>query len=72
MLTDEVRDKLVRQILVALDECYREEIERWRGIAEKLRTVIEVHQQSSFDLIKDNPAVRMSEADYELWEVLQD
>ena len=72
MLTDEVRDKLVRQVLVTLDECYREEIERWRNIADRLRLAVEAHQQASFDLVKDNPAVRLSEADYELWEVLED
>lgn len=72
MLTDEVRDKLVRQVLVTLDECYREEIERWRGIADRLKAAIEVHQVGSLDLVKDNPAVRLSEADYELWEVLED
>ncbi len=65
MLTDEVRDKLVRQVLVTLDECYREEIER-------LRLAIRVHQEHSLELIQNNPAVRLSEADYELWEVLGD
>jgi hypothetical protein len=68
MLTDERKAKAQRilaRLLEALDESYRDEIER-------LRLAIRVHQEHSLELIQNNPAVRLSEADYELWEVLGD
>jgi hypothetical protein len=68
MLTDERKAKAQRilaRLLEALDESYRDEIER-------LRLAIRVHQEQSLEMIQNNPAVRLSEADYQLWEVLGD
>ena len=59
------RQELLNRLLEALDEAYRDEVER-------LRLAIRVHQEHSLELIQNNPAVRLSEADYELWEVLGD
>jgi hypothetical protein len=46
-------------------ECCDEEIER-------LWSAIEAHQQRSLQMVKDDPKIRLSAADYELWEVLGD
>ena len=59
----ESRKQLLAKLLEALDEAYRDEVER-------LRLAIEVHMQASLELVKDDPRVRLSEADYQLWEVL--
>ena len=72
MLTDERKRQIIAPLLAALDEAYRDEIERLRCINDRLKAAIEVHQEHSLELIQNNLAVRLSEADYELWEVLGD
>ena len=59
------RKELIDKLLEALDEAYREEIERLRG-------AIETHMAASLELVKDDPRVRLSEADYQLWEMLRE
>lgn len=68
MLSDEQRkraDEILCDLMSMVREACDEEIER-------LRLAIEVHQQHSLDLVKDDPRVRLSDADYELWEALND
>ena len=68
MLTDEQRkraDQILADLMAMVRECCEEEIER-------LRLAIEMHQQRSLQMVKDDPKIRLSAADYELWEVLGD
>lgn len=37
---------------------------------ERLIKAIEQHMEQSLQMVKDDPRVRLSEADYQLWEVL--
>lgn len=39
---------------------------------DKLRKAIWQHMEQSLDLVRNDPRVRLSEADYQLWEVLND
>ncbi len=57
------KQRMLNKLLEALDETYREEIER-------LRQAIETHMNDSVALVQNDPKVRLSEADYQLWEVL--
>jgi hypothetical protein len=66
MLTDEQKaraDQILADLMAMVRECCEEEIER-------LWSAIEAHQQRSLQMIKDDPKIRLSAADYELWEVL--
>jgi hypothetical protein len=66
MLTDEQRkraDQILADLMSLVRESCDEEIER-------LRLAIETHQQRSLQMVKDDPKIRLSDADYELWEVL--
>jgi hypothetical protein len=68
MLTDEQRkraDQILADLMSLVRESCDEEIER-------LRLAIETHQQRSLQMVKDDPKIRLSEADYELWKVLGD
>ena len=68
MLTDEQRrraDQILADLMGMVREACNEEIER-------LRLAIEAHQQRSLQMVKDDPKIRLSAADYELWEVLGD
>ena len=71
--------RILARLLESLDESYRDEIERSRNLSEqnywlatKFKTAIYKHMQESLELVKDDPRVRLSEADYKLWEVLED
>ena len=57
------KQRMLNKLLEALDETYREEIER-------LRQAIETHMNDSVALVQNDPKVRLSEADYQLWEAL--
>jgi hypothetical protein len=68
MLTDEQKaraDQILADLMAMVRECCEEEIER-------LWSAIESHQQRSLQMVKDDPKIRLSAADYELWEVLGD
>jgi len=39
---------------------------------ERLRLAIEMHQRHSLQMLIEDPRIRLSEADYELWKVLGD
>lgn len=39
---------------------------------ERLRKAVLNHMEQSLDLVRNDPRVRLSEADYQLWEVLND
>ena len=68
MLTDEQRrraDQILADLMSLVRETCNEEIER-------LRLAIEVHQQHSLQMVRDDSNIRLSAADYELWEVLGD
>jgi len=68
MLTDEQKaraDQILADLMSLVREACDEEIER-------LRLAVEVHQQRSLEMVKDDPRIRLSDADYELWEVLGD
>jgi hypothetical protein len=41
-----------------------------RKEVERLIKAIEQHMESSLELVKNDPRVRLSEADYKLWEAL--
>jgi hypothetical protein len=65
MLTDEQKartDQILADLMAMVRECCEEEIER-------LRLAIEMHQRHSLQMVKDDPKIRLSAADYELWEV---
>jgi hypothetical protein len=55
--------ELHQRLNSAVRESRDEEIER-------LRLAIEMHQRHSLQMVKDDPKIRLSAADYELWEVL--
>jgi len=68
MLTDEQRrraDQILADLMAMVRECCEEEIER-------LRLAIEMHQRHSLQMVIEDPKIRLSAADYELWEVLGD
>lgn len=44
--------------------------EEWANEVKRLKDAIEQHMHDSLKLIQDDPKVRLSEADYKLWEVL--
>lgn len=66
MLTDEQRkraDQILADLMSVVRESCNEEIER-------LRLAIEMHQRHSLQMVIEDPKIRLSAADYELWEVL--
>jgi len=66
MLTDEQRkraDQILADLMAMVRESCDEEIER-------LRLAIEIHQRHSLQMVIEDPKIRLSAADYELWEVL--
>lgn len=66
MLTNEQRmkaDELLGKLVGFACEEYASEIKR-------LTQAIETHMESSLAMVKDDPRIRLSEADYKLWEVL--
>jgi len=66
MLTDEQRkraDQILADLMSVVRESCDEEIER-------LRLAIEMHQRHSLQMLIEDPKIRLSEADYELWKVL--
>jgi len=66
MLTDEQRkraDQILADLMAMVRESCDEEIER-------LRLAIEMHQRHSLQMVIEDPRIRLSEADYELWKVL--
>jgi hypothetical protein len=68
MLTDEQRkraDQILADLMSVVRESCDEEIER-------LRLAIEMHQRHSLQMVIEDPKIRLSAADYELWEVLGD
>jgi hypothetical protein len=68
MLTDEQKaraDQILADLMAMVRECCEEEIER-------LRLAIEMHQRHSLQMVIEDPKIRLSAADYELWEVLGD
>jgi hypothetical protein len=68
MLTDEQKaraDQILADLMSVVRESCDEEI--WR-----LRLAIERHQQRSLQMVIEDPKIRLSAADYELWEVLGD
>ncbi len=44
--------------------------EEWANEVKRLMEAIETHMNDSLKLIQDDPKVRLSEADYKLWEIL--
>jgi hypothetical protein len=44
--------------------------DEWANEVKRLMEAIETHMNDSLKLIQDDPKVRLSEADYKLWEVL--
>ena len=66
MLTDEQR-KRADQILADLMSLVRESCDEK---IERLRLAIEMHQRHSLQMVIEDPKIRLSAADYELWEVL--
>lgn len=66
MLTDDER-KQADRILAKLVGFACEE---WANEVKRLKDAIEQHMHDSLQLVQDDPKVRLSEADYKLWEVL--
>ncbi len=66
MLTDEQKaraDQILADLMSLVRESCNEEIER-------LRSAIEMHQRHSLQMLIEDPRIRLSEADHELWKVL--
>lgn len=68
MLTNEQRaraDQILADLMGLVREACEDEIQRLRG-------AVREHQKQSLQMIADDPMIRLSQADYELWEVLGD
>jgi len=62
----------LRSVIELLQRLSSASRESWHEEIERLRLAIEMHQRHSLQMVIEDPRIRLSEADYELWKVLED